>query len=243
MEKKSIFQEFREINVNEHVEKKGGLSYLTWAWAFDELFKRYPSAKYEIKWFDGKPYLYDPVAGYMVFTSITVKGQTKEMWLPVINYDYMPMKDKPYQYTFRKWNKKMNKYDLVSKTCDAIDMFEINKTIMRCLVKNIAMFGLGLYLFAGEDEPYSDEEDHMVNRDNELPDTEQTAQLLSLVAQNRTRLTELGVDVKEDSTNAKILEKAKVKTQDLGCITTTRDLIRLNMVYCEMIKELENKNE
>lgn len=236
----SVFSELREINVNEHVEKKNELSYLSWAWAFDELFKRYPSAKYEVKWFDGKPYLYDPIAGYMVFTSITVKGQTKEMWLPVINYDYMAMKDKPYQYSFRKWNKSLKKYEYITKTCEAVNMFEINKTIMRCLVKNIGMFGLGLYLFAGEDEPYSDDEDHVVSKDNQLPDDETTMQLLSLVAQNRTRLTELGIDVME--MNAQILEKAKVKTQDLGCITSTRDLVKLNRLYCEMIAEKEKQN-
>ena len=126
MKTNSVFSELREINVNEHVEKKNELSYLSWAWAFDELFKRYPSAKYEVKWFDGKPYLYDPVAGYMVFTSITVKGQTKDMWLPVINYDYMAMKDKPYQYSFRKWNKSLKKYEYITKTCEAVNMFEIN---------------------------------------------------------------------------------------------------------------------
>ena len=54
-------------------------------------------------------------------------------------------------YTYQVWDKKNNKY--VERKVDAATMFDINKTVMRCLVKNLAMFGLGLYIFAGEDMP------------------------------------------------------------------------------------------
>lgn len=138
------FKELYSVNVNENVEKKNGLSYLSWAWAWAEFMKRYPQADYEIVKFDGLPYAYDPNTGYMVYTKVTVDGQTREMWLPVMDSANKAMKAEPYTVT-NKWGKET--------TVEAATMFDINKTIMRCLVKNLAMFGLGLYIYAGEDLP------------------------------------------------------------------------------------------
>ena len=157
------------VNVNENVEKKNGLTYLSWAWAWAEFMKRYPQADYEIVKFDGLPYAYDPNTGYMVYTKVTVDGQTREMWLPVMDGANKAMKSEPYRYTVKnpnfKWakldpqtGKYVDKYgnvqeEYIEKMCEAATMFDINKTIMRCLVKNLAMFGLGLYIYAGEDLP------------------------------------------------------------------------------------------
>jgi len=138
------FKSLYSINVNENVEKKNGLSYLSWAWAWAEFMKQYPQAEYEIVKFDGLPYAYDPNTGYMVYTKVTVDGQTREMWLPVMDGANRAMKAEPYTVT-NKWGKE--------STVEAATMFDINKTIMRCLVKNLAMFGLGLYIYAGEDLP------------------------------------------------------------------------------------------
>lgn len=141
------FEELYAINVNDKVEKKKTgsveLNYLSWPFAVAEMTKAYPDWKYEIKMFDNKPYLYDENLGYMVFTSITAENITHEMWLPVMDGANKSMKDKVYTYDTR----------FGSKTVEAATMFDINKTIMRCLVKNIAMFGLGLYIYAGEDLP------------------------------------------------------------------------------------------
>lgn len=138
------FNELYKLNVNENVEKKNGLSYLSWAWAWAEFMKRYPQAEYEIVKFNGLPYAYDPNTGYMVYTKVTVDGQTREMWLPVMDGANKAMKAEPYTIT-NKWGKETK--------VEAATMFDINKTIMRCLVKNLAMFGLGLYIYAGEDLP------------------------------------------------------------------------------------------
>ena len=138
------FKSLYSINVNENVEKKNGLSYLSWAWAWAEFMKQYPQAEYEIVKFNGLPYAYDPNTGYMVYTKVTVDGQTREMWLPVMDGANRAMKAEPYIVT-NKWGKE--------STVEAATMFDINKTIMRCLVKNLAMFGLGLYIYAGEDLP------------------------------------------------------------------------------------------
>lgn len=145
------FIKLAEINVNEHVEKKEGLSYLSWAWAWDYIKRLYPDAQYEIKRFaNDLPYVYDPNTGYMVFTSVTIDGLTHEMWLPVMDGKNKAMKDKEYTYITKSYGKE------VEKTVQPATMFDINKTIMRCLVKNLAMFGLGLYIYNGEDLPVSD---------------------------------------------------------------------------------------
>ena len=65
----SVFDELYCVNVNEHTEQKNNLTYLSWAWAWAEVMKKYPSAQYRIRTFDGKPYLYDENLGYLVMTS------------------------------------------------------------------------------------------------------------------------------------------------------------------------------
>ena len=146
------FLDMRKINVNDRVEKKDGLSYLTWSWAWDEFKQAYPTATYEVlKNSDGLPY-FESGAGAMCYTRVTVDGLTHEMWLPVMDGKNKAMKSTPYTYTVRDFKTKQQ----VEKTVEAFTMFDVNKTVMRCLVKNLAMFGLGLYIYAGEDLPSED---------------------------------------------------------------------------------------
>lgn len=144
----TVFDELNAINVNDKTEKKksGGteLTYLSWTWAWAEVKKRFPDAHYEIVMHNGLPYVYDENTGYMVFTNVTIDGITHTMWLPVMDGANKAMKNQPYTYS-TKYNGE--------KTVEAATMFDVNKTIMRCLVKNLAMFGLGLYIYAGEDLP------------------------------------------------------------------------------------------
>lgn len=151
-EQKALFEKLVQLDVSNRTEEKNGLTYLSWAWAWQEFKLKCPDATYSIKTFLDetgieKPYLRDRY-GIMVFTSITAKGITYEMWLPVMDGANKAMKDEPYTYKV-----KTNKGETLEKTVAAATMFDINKTIMRCLVKNIAMFGLGLYIYAGEDLP------------------------------------------------------------------------------------------
>ena len=145
----TVFENLFKVNVNGQVEKKNGLNYLSWVFAWAEVKKRYPEATYEVKQFGENqlPYVYDENTGYMVFTTVTIKGLTHEMWLPVMDSANKAMKNKPYTYDTRY------KKGVV---VEAATMFDINKTIMRCLAKNLAMFGLGLYIYAGEDLPESE---------------------------------------------------------------------------------------
>lgn len=151
-ENKSVFDTLNGINVNDKTEKKSNgkneLTYLSWVWAWSEVRKRYPSAMYEIKMFDGKPYIFDEKTGYMCFTSVTIENETHEMWLPVMDSHNEAMLAEP-----REVKTKFNSY-----TVGKCTMFDVNKTIMRCLAKNLAMFGLGLYIYAGEDLPEDEKE-------------------------------------------------------------------------------------
>jgi hypothetical protein len=146
---KSVFETLSAINVNDKVEKKSNLTYLSWAWAWGEVKKVYPDATYTIVRDPQtmSPYFFDQHLGYMVMTSVTIKGETLEMWLPVMDGANQAMKHESYEYSTR--------YGV--KTVDAATMFDINKTLMRCLTKNLAMFGLGHYIYAGEDLPETEE--------------------------------------------------------------------------------------
>lgn len=145
-DKNNYFNILNDIDVSDKIEKKNGLSYLSWAYAWAEAKKRFPDLTYKIHMFGEQqlPYVYDENTGYMVFTDVTLDGITHSMWLPVMDGANKAMKNKPYTYDTRY------KKGVV---VEAATMFDINKTIMRCLVKNLAMFGLGLYIYAGEDLP------------------------------------------------------------------------------------------
>ena len=150
---KSHFDVLNAINVNDHVEKKDNkMSYLTWAWAWAEVKKLYPNASYQIhKTPTGLPYVEDPNTGYMVFTTVTIDGVSHDMWMAVMDGAFMAMKKD--RYTYEGWTWKNGVKVRIEKSVDACSMHDINRAIMRCLVKNLAMFGLGLYIYAGEDLP------------------------------------------------------------------------------------------
>lgn len=153
MEQKStVFATLSGIPIKDKVEKKNNLDYLSWAHAWAEVKKNYPDASYEIHKFEGGlPYVFDPKTGYMVFTSVTIQGITHEMWLPVMDGANKAMKDVYYEY--EAWSWVAGKKTKTAKGVEACTMFDINKTIMRCLAKNVAMHGLGLSLWTGEDLP------------------------------------------------------------------------------------------
>lgn len=113
-------------NVNEHIEKKNNLSYLSWAWAWAEALKADPSATYEVQFFDGKPFV-DINGTAMVFVTVTMFGKPMTCQLPVMDYR--------------------------NKAIPKPDAFAVNTAIMRCMTKALSLHGLGLYIYAGEDLP------------------------------------------------------------------------------------------
>ena len=139
--KQTVFERLSAINVNDKVEKKSNLTYLSWAWAWSEVKKACPDATYKIGETD-----YDEALGFMCHTTVTIEGETLEMWLPVMDGANKSMKKESYTYQTRYGE----------KSVEGATTFDINKTIMRCLVKNLAMFGMGIYIYAGEDLPDSE---------------------------------------------------------------------------------------
>lgn len=137
---KSIFETLNVKNVNEHVEKKNGLSYLSWAWAWAEVKKEYPSANYTV---------YENEQGWNYFTDgrtcwvktgVTIEGLEHIEYLPVMDFK--------------------NK----SIPLDQVTSFDVNKTIQRSLTKAVARHGLGLYIYAGEDVPEGYENEEVTNK-------------------------------------------------------------------------------
>jgi hypothetical protein len=143
---KNDFQKIYEIDVNHKTKEKSGLKYLSWAFAWAEFKKVNPGATYSVDMYDSRPYLNDDTLGYLVSTQVTVDGLSLPMQLPVMDNKNQAMKSVAYQY---KTKRGMN-------DVEAATMFDINTAIMRCLVKNLAMHGLGLYIYAGEDIPSVD---------------------------------------------------------------------------------------
>jgi hypothetical protein len=133
---KQIWQTLSKLNVNDHTEKKGHLTYLSWAWAYQTMMDHFPDM--QIIWstfrdVDGmdRDVLYYPDRSCSVHCTVVVQGVTRHMWLPVMD----------------------NRNNAVQNP----DARAISDTKMRCLVKCFALFGLGLYIFAGSDLPEEEE--------------------------------------------------------------------------------------
>lgn len=151
---KNVFETLNAINVNGMTEKKKQtngttLTYLSWSSAWQVVKEKFPDVEYEIERNPetNLPYWYDPLTGYMVFTKITIGNQTHEMWLPVMDATNHAMKSEPYEVKTR----------YKTYTVPAATMTDINKACMRCLVKNLSMFGLALYIYQGEDLPSAEQ--------------------------------------------------------------------------------------
>ena len=130
----SVFERLNSINVNGHTEKKNGLTYLSWAWAWAELLKAYPDATYTVyENRDGWNYHTDGRTAW-VKTGVTVEGKEYIEELPVMDF--------------------RNR----SIPLDSITSMDVNKAIQRSLTKAVARHGLGLYIYAGEDLPEGEDE-------------------------------------------------------------------------------------
>ena len=128
----SVFQVLNSINCNEHTEQKNGMTYLSWAWAWQMVKQNFPDATYTIyENKDGLLYHTDGKTAW-VKTGVTINGLEHIEYLPVMDFK--------------------NK----SITIDQITSFEVNKAVQRSLTKACARHGLGLYIYAGEDLPDGD---------------------------------------------------------------------------------------
>jgi hypothetical protein len=118
-----------KLNVNEHTEKKGNLTYLSWAWAWAEALKADPAASFEVKMFGDRCYT-DINGTAMVWVTAVMFGKAMTCQLPVMDHRNKPITNP--------------------------DAFAVNTAIMRCMTKALSLHGLGLYIYAGEDLPEAD---------------------------------------------------------------------------------------
>ena len=122
MEFKDIYQALSGLDLSKHLEKKMGLTYLSWANAWDVMMQHYPTAQFSIE----EPVRFDD-GSMEVWTKVVIEGHERVMWLPVMDHRNQAIKNPSSR--------------------------QVSDARMRCLVKNLAMFGLGLYVYQGEDLP------------------------------------------------------------------------------------------
>src|SRR5450755_1840845 len=127
----NYFARLNQINVSDHIERKGDFAYLSWPFAVTQLRLADPQACWEVRRFDGLPYL-KTETGYFVEVAVTVQAVTLSQIHPVLDGKNRPLIEP--------------------------SAFDINTSIQRCLVKAIALHGLGLHVYAGEDLPNGDEQ-------------------------------------------------------------------------------------
>ena len=192
------------------------LKYLSWAYAWSAFKQLYPDATFRIiKNPDTHlPYFYDPEAGIMVETEITANGETHPMWLFVMNGSNKAMKFVPYEY--QKWNSNSKTWE--SKGVEAATMFDINKTLLRCLVKNMGIFGFGLTLYAGCD--------------------------LSEINSDGTNDMRTGTKPQSSSTQQPSITSASTQFEALrDTINATTDVATLVSIYLDNTQVIENTPE
>jgi len=129
IDRKEAIKKMLSTNVNEHTEKKGGLSYLSWAWAWAEALKADEDATFKVEMFGDKCFM-DINGTAMVFVTVTMFRKSMTCQLPVMDYR--------------------------NKAIPNPDAFAVNTAIMRCMTKALSLHGLALYLYAGEDLPEGD---------------------------------------------------------------------------------------
>ncbi len=184
--------ELLKINVNEHTEKKQNLTYLSWAWAWSKVLEIDAAANYEVEQFThpDNPNLrvpYQDIGGScIVWVSVTIFGKTVKVQLPVLDYR--------------------------NKCIPEPNAFDINTSIMRCLTKGIAMHGLGLYIYAGEDLPMDAEPDPATIK----PVDKKTGEVKA----------EVEVDAGNAEANAKLFADSMIKYSSL-----VKDLKDLNSYW------------
>lgn len=185
----SLFEQLNKVNVNDHVEQKNGLSYLSWSWAHGYLKKIDPDYTVKIHEFPHPDVPIDDFfvpflktkEGYFVQVSVTIKGKTETELLPVLDFRNKPVAP------------------------DTVAAFDINKAHKRCFVKAAALHGLGLYIYNGEREP---EKVKTLASDKDIKKLQTTLE---------TALKVSGDDATEDKLLhwLKIEDKTKVYEEDL----------------------------
>jgi hypothetical protein len=175
------YAELRKVDVSKYVEKKNGLTYLSWAWAVDQLLMQDPTATWEY----AEPKMFGHTM--MVFCTVNAFGVSRTAQLPVMNHR--------------------------NQAVENPDSFQVNTAMQRCLAKAIALHGLGLYIYVGEDTPPSEDGDAML--------TQEDIGKISELAEK------VGSDVEKIAAFYKVDSLAKVPRTQYGKIIATLNKKRL----------------
>lgn len=208
--KKSVFETLNAVNVNEHTEKKNGLTYLSWAWAWGTLKKYYPLATYKVyETENGMNYFNDGHTAW-VKTGVTVEDIEYIEYLPIMDY-------------------KNNSIPL-----EKVTSFDVNKAIQRSLTKCVARHGLGLYVYANEDLP-EDQSKIMKQKPTTEPAKPEKLSLTSLIKGVGDRVRTM--KAKDGNTDAYQAVLTKVATPDFKCnAATEKDYAVVQNILDELIR-------
>ncbi len=186
----NYFVRLNAVNVSEHIEKKGQFSYLSWPFAVAQLRQADPAATWEVRRFEGLPYL-KTEAGFFVEVAVTVQGVSLSQIHPVL--------------------------DAKNRPIELPNAFDINTSIQRALVKAIALHGLGLYIYAGEDLPTTEQEHVPAAAATLAPD--QITRIKVLLGQSGTSLQRLLAYFRAASL-------AEIRAEDFDRVITTLENAR-----------------
>ena len=179
----SIWATLSQVDVSGRIEKKQNLSFLSWSWAWGTLMEHYPQAEYSFQ----EPAEAQKDGSVMVYCTVTIDGLSRQMWLPVMDF----------------------KNQAISNP----DAVQVNKAKMRCLVKCLAMFGLGHYIYAGEDLPSAEADKAAEKIAKEREESIKPAKIEQLV-----RIDEL---IKETNADVEIFHKY-FRVDGIAELTTTQ---------------------
>ena len=179
----SIWATLSQVDVSDRIEKKQNLSLLSWSWAWGTLMEHYPQAEYSFQ----EPAEAQRDGSVMVYCTVTIDGLSRQMWLPVMDF----------------------KNQAISNP----DVVQLNKAKMRCLVKCLAMFGLGHYIYAGEDLPSAEADKAAEKIAKEREESIKPAKIEQLV-----RIDEL---IKETNADVEIFHKY-FRVDGIAELTTTQ---------------------
>jgi len=179
---KVVWDTLSKVDCSEHIEKKMNLNYLSWAWAWGILMQHYPNAQYGFyeQKDSGIPYVKMPDGSAEIRCRLTIDDLSREMWLPVMD----------------------NRYNAIKNPSAR----QVSDTKMRCLVKTMAMFGLGHHIYGGEDLVYLDEKKkNKSDEDVDIPDwvTEESSEAGKEKNINQSNIETTDDPVEEKSDNPK----------------------------------------
>ena len=204
----NYFCSLNSINVNDKTEKKGGLTYLSWAWAWGEVKKLFPDATYTIyEASNGWNYHTDGRTCW-VKTGVTVNG--------IEHIEYLPVMD--------------NRNNSIS--ADKVTSFDVNKAIQRSLTKAVARHGLGLYIYAGEDLPEADKEDENNRKNAEQEHYEAVMESVKEMISNAVDAESANI------ASPKLKEFQHVLTSERDAVILwNRRMKELNLFYDRVLKQ------